>query len=324
MQPESNKFSGAAVRLLKSTGGPYAALVVLLLLCCLSNEHFRNVQNLINITRQVSYSGIIALGMTFVIAGAGIDLSVGSLLALAGAFSIMSMNAFPGSETAAVAVAAVVAVVTGAVGGSANGLLVSLGKIPPFIATLGPMVILRSLTLYFADSGLVSTENEAFRSFGGSVFCRIPLPVWIMLILTVALSVLLNRTRLGRHICAVGSNERVARYSGIRTGAVKYATYLIAGLTAGISALLFGSRLNAVSSTSAGLSYELDAIAAVIIGGSSMNGGKASVWGTLAGVLILGIVSNVLDMWGISVTLQGTVKGLVIIIAVMIQRKTTA
>ena len=219
MQPESNKFSGAVVRLLKSTGGPYAALVVLLLLCCLSNEHFRNVQNLINITRQVSYSGIIALGMTFVIAGAGIDLSVGSLLALAGAFSIMSMNAFPGSETAAVAVAAVVAVVT---------------------------------------------------------------------------------------------------------GVVKYATYLIAGLTAGISALLFGSRLNAVSSTSAGLSYELDAIAAVIIGGSSMNGGKASVWGTLAGVLILGIVSNVLDMWGISVTLQGTVKGLVIIIAVMIQRKTTA
>jgi len=324
LQPESNKFSGAVVRLLKSTGGPYAALVVLLLLCCLSNEHFRNVQNLINITRQVSYSGIIALGMTFVIAGAGIDLSVGSLLALAGAFSIMSMNAFPGSETAAVAVAAVVAVVTGAVGGSANGLLVSLGKIPPFIATLGTMVIFRSLTLYFADSGLVSTENEAFRSFGGSVFCRIPLPVWIMLILTAALSVLLNRTRLGRHICAVGSNERVARYSGIRTGVVKYATYLIAGLTAGISALLFGSRLNAVSSTSAGLSYELDAIAAVIIGGSSMNGGKASVWGTLAGVLILGIVSNVLDMWGISVTLQGTVKGLVIIIAVMIQRKTTA
>ena len=183
-------------------------------------------------------------------------------------------------------------------------------------------MIFRSLTLYFADSGLVSTENEAFRSFGGALIGSIPLPVWVMLILTVLLSVLLNRTRLGRHICAVGSNERVARYSGIRTGAVKYSTYLIAGLTAGVSSLLFGSRLNAVSSTSAGLSYELDAIAAVIIGGSSMNGGKASVWGTLAGVLILGIVSNVLDMWGISVTLQGTVKGLVIIIAVMIQRKT--
>lgn len=322
MQPESSKFSQTAARLLRSTGGPYAALIVLLIVCCLSNEHFRNIQNLINITRQVSYSGIIALGMTFVIAGAGIDLSVGSLLALSGTLSIMGMNAFPGSETAAVALAALIAVVTGAVGGTANGLLVSVGKIPPFIATLGTMVIFRSLTLYFADSGLVSTENEAFRSFGGALIGSVPLPVWVMLILTVLLSVLLNRTRLGRHICAVGSNERVARYSGIRTGAVKYSTYLIAGLTAGVSALLFGSRLNAVSSTSAGLSYELDAIAAVIIGGSSMNGGRASVWGTLAGVLILGIVSNVLDMWGISVTLQGTVKGLVIIIAVMIQHKT--
>ena len=300
MQPESSKFSQTAARLLRSTGGPYAALIVLLIVCCLSNEHFRNIQNLINITRQVSYSGIIALG----------------------ALSIMGMNAFPGSETAAVALAALIAVVTGAVGGTTNGLLVSVGKIPPFIATLGTMVIFRSLTLYFADSGLVSTENEAFRSFGGALIGSVPLPVWVMLILTVLLSVLLNRTRLGRHICAVGSNERVARYSGIRTGVVKYSTYLIAGLTAGVSALLFGSRLNAVSSTSAGLSYELDAIAAVIIGGSSMNGGRASVWGTLAGVLILGIVSNVLDMWGISVTLQGTVKGLVIIIAVMIQHKT--
>ena len=118
------------------------------------------------------------------------------------------------------------------------------------------------------------------------------------------------------------SDDEVARYAAIRTGLVKFYTYLIAGTTAGISALLFGGRLNSVSSTSAGQSYELDAIAAVIIGGSSMNGGKASIWGTLAGILILGIVSNVLDMWGISVTLQGTVKGLVIIIAVMMQRKT--
>ena len=185
MQPESSKFSQTAARLLRSTGGPYAALIVLLIVCCLSNEHFRNIQNLINITRQVSYSGIIALGMTFVIAGAGIDLSVGSLLALSGALSIMGMNAFPGSETAAVALAALIAVVTGAVGGTANGLLVSVGKIPPFIATLGTMVIFRSLTLYFADSGLVSTENEAFRSFGGALIGSVPLPVWVMLILTV-------------------------------------------------------------------------------------------------------------------------------------------
>lgn len=322
MQPESNNFTRRLTALLKSTGGPWAALVVLLLICCISNEHFRSVQNLVNITRQVSYSGIIALGMTFVIAGGGIDLSVGSLLAFSGVISIMGMNAFPGSEALAVAVGAIIAVALGTAGGAANGALVALGRVPPFIATLGTLVIFRSLALYFGNSGLVSSENNAYRDFGGAVIAGIPLPVWVLLILTILFSAVLKNTRLGRHICAVGSNERVARYAAIRTGLVKFYTYLIAGTTAGISALLFGGRLNSVSSTSAGLSYELDAIAAVIIGGSSMNGGKASVWGTLAGILILGIVSNVLDMWGISVTLQGTVKGLVIIIAVMMQRKT--
>lgn len=231
------------------------------------------------------------------------------------------MNALPVSPEWAAVIAGVIAVGVGAVGGTANGLLVSVGKIPPFIATLGTMVIFRSLALYFADSGLVSTENEVFRTIGDASFACLPLPVWALLALTLLLSVLLFMTRFGRHVCAVGSNERVARYSGIRTGLVKYGTYLIAGLASGVAAFLFGGRLNAVSSTSAGTSYELDAIAAVIIGGSSMNGGRATVWGTLAGVLILGIVSNVLDMWGISVTLQGTVKGIVIIVAVMIQRK---
>lgn len=321
MQPAFSNFRKTAERMLRTAGGPYAALVLLLIVCCVSNESFRSIQNLINIMRQVSYSGIIALGMTFVIAAGGIDLSVGSLLALSGVLSILGMNALPVSPEWAVVIAGVIAAAVGAAGGTANGLLVSVGKIPPFIATLGTMVIFRSLALYFADSGLVSTENEVFRTVGDASFVNLPLPVWVLLLLTLLLSVLLFMTRFGRHVCAVGSNERVARYSGIRTGLVKYGTYLIAGLASGVAAFLFGGRLNAVSSTGAGISYELDAIAAVIIGGSSMNGGRATVWGTLAGVLILGIVSNVLDMWGISVTLQGTVKGIVIIVAVMIQRK---
>lgn len=308
--------------LLKNAGGPYAALAILLAVCCISNEHFRNVQNLINITRQVSYSGIIALGMTFVIAAGGIDLSVGSLLALSGVVSILGMNACPGSEIAAVCAACGIGLGIGVLGGALNGVLVSLGKVPPFIATLGTLVIYRSLALCFGNSGLVSSENGAYRELGGAVIAGIPLPVWILLILTIVFAVLLKKTAFGRHVCAVGSNERVAHYAGIRTGMVKFYTYMMAGLTSGISAFLFGGRLNSVSSTGAGQSYELDAIAAVIIGGSSMNGGKSSVWGTLAGILILGIVSNVLDMWGIPVTLQGTVKGLVIIIAVLMQRKT--
>ena len=240
--------------MLRTAGGPYAALVLLLIGCCVSNESFRSVQNLVNIMRQVSYSGMIALGMTFVIAAGGIDLSVGSLLALSGVLSILGMNALPVSPEWAAVIAGVIAAGVGAVGGTANGLLVSVGKIPPFIATLGTMVIFRSLALYFADSGLVSTENEVFRTIGDASFACLPLPVWALLALTLLLSVLLFMTRFGRHVCAVGSNERVARYSGIRTGLVKYGTYLIAGLASGVAAFLFGGRLNAVSSTSAGTS----------------------------------------------------------------------
>ena len=321
MQPESSKFSSTVVRLLKSTGGPYAALAVLLLLCCLSNEHFRNVQNLINITRQVSYSGIIALGMTFVIAGAGIDLSVGSLLALSGALSIMSMNAFPGSETAAVALAALVAVAVGALGGTANGLLVSLGKIPPFIATLGTLSIYRSLSLHMADAGTVSSSNDIFRGLGSAAFLGLPLPAWVFFGLALVFGVILRQTSLGRHICATGANPKAAEYAAIKTNVIRFITYAIAGLTAGISAFLFSTRLNAISSTDAGLSYELDAIAAAIIGGTAMNGGRGSIAGTVAGVLILGIISNALDMWGAPVNLQGLVKGSIIIIAVLIQRQ---
>ena len=314
-------LNGQLKRDLRLLAGPYLALAILLAACCISDEHFRSAQNLLNITRQVSYSGFIALGMTFVIAAGGIDLSVGSLLALTGVLSILGMNLVPaGMESAGVFAALGISLAAGAVAGSVNGLLVSLGKIPPFIATLGTLSIFRSLALYFADAGLVAGKNPMYKEVGSCIVCGIPLPTLVLLVLTVLLGILLRNTRFGRHVCAVGSNERVAFYSAIPVERVKFFTYLLIGITAGISAFLFGGRLNSISSTSAGLSYELDAIAAVIIGGSSMSGGKASIAGTFAGILILGIVSNVLDMWGISVNLQGLVKGLVIIIAVLIQR----
>ena len=142
--------------------------------------------------------------------------------------------------------------------------------------------------------------------------------------LSVIFALLLDRTRYGRHLCAVGASEKVARYAAIRTGRIRFFSYLAVGAAAGLSALLLGARLSSISSTNAGLAYELDAIAAVIIGGTAMSGGRGSLCGTLAGVAILGIVSNVLDMWGVSVNLQGTVKGLVIIAAVLIQRKEAA
>lgn len=305
----------------RDSGGVWIALAVFLAAAMISNASFRSPQNLVNITRQVSYSGIIALGMTFVIAAGGIDLAVGSLFALAGVVSLFAMNAAGASEAAQLAAGFGAALGVGVAGGALNGVMVGAARIQPFIVTLGTMSIFRSLALYFANAGLVSSNNALYGRVVSAELAGIPLPTLVLLALTAALAAVLTRTRFGRHVCAVGSNERVARYSAIRTGAVKFWTYVLVGGLAGLSAFLLGGRLNSVSSSGAGMLYELDAIAAVIIGGTAMTGGKATVPGTLAGVLLLGIVSNVLDMWGVSVNLQGTVKGLVIIIAVLIQYK---
>ena len=299
---------------------PFLALAALLIVCMVSNEHFRSPQNLINITRQVSYTGIVALGMTFVIIAGGIDLSIGSLLALAGVSGIMLMGKIA-DPAAAVLAAFAVTLGIGILGGAVNGAIITLGKVPSFIATLGTLSIYRSLSLYMADAGTVSSGNDMFRSLGSAAFLGLPLPAWIFFGLAVVFGVVLRQTSLGRHICATGANPKAAEYAAIRTSVIRFITYAIAGFTAGVSAFLFSTRLNSISSTAAGLSYELDAIAAAIIGGTAMNGGRGSIAGTVAGVFILGIISNALDMWGAPVNLQGLVKGSIIIVAVLIQRQ---
>ena len=299
---------------------PFLALAALLIVCMVSNEHFRSPQNLINITRQVSYTGIVALGMTCVIIAGGIDLSIGSLLALAGVSGIMLMGKIA-DPAAAVLAAFAVTLGIGILGGAVNGAIITLGKVPSFIATLGTLSIYRSLSLYMADAGTVSSGNDIFRTLGSAVFLGLPLPAWIFFGLAVVFGVVLRQTSLGRHICATGANPKAAEYAAIRTNVIRFITYAIAGFTAGVSAFLFSTRLNSISSTDAGLSYELDAIAAAIIGGTAMNGGRGSIAGTVAGVFILGIISNALDMWGAPVNLQGLVKGSIIIIAVLIQRQ---
>ena len=297
---------------------PYMALAFLLLVCCISSPGFRRPQNLMNITRQVSYSGIIALGMTAIIIGGGIDLSVGSLLAFSGTLGILAMLRIA-NPMAGVLVAFAVCLCAGFLGGAINGLLVNLGKVPPFIATLGTMSIFRSLTLQLTNAGTLSTSNSVYGNLGGAVLFGIPLPTLVLFVLTALGSVMLYKTRFGRHVCALGSNERVARYAAINTPLVSFWTYAITGLLTGLSALLLGGRLCSISSTTAGLGYELDAIAAAIIGGTSMSGGKGTLTGTLVGVLILGVISNVLVMWGVSANLQDAVKGIVIIAAVLMQ-----
>ncbi|WP_026368641.1 ABC transporter permease [Aminiphilus circumscriptus] len=305
----------------------YAPLFALLLLGTISaflSPYFLQVQNLVNIFRQVSYTGIIALGMTLVIISGGIDLSVGSVVAFVGALAILTVNT-PAVQAlgagTAVLLACVVAVGAGFLAGAVNGLLITKGRIAPFIVTLGTMALFRSLTLYMGNAGEFSSRNALFGDFAAGSFLLLPVPVWVFLILAAFLSVLLNDTKYGRHLRAVGGNEKVALYSAIDVDRIRFFAYAINGAMVGISSALLASRFNAVSSSNTGLGFELDAIAAVIIGGTAMTGGRGTVWGTVVGAVTLGVINNMLNMVGISPYLQGTVKGLVIIAAVYIQRQ---
>ncbi len=306
---------------MKKNLAPFIALIVLFPVCCLPSPVFYTPDNLLNIIRQISYSGLLALGMTIVIAGAGIDLSVGSLLALSGVLGLQVMNALPADLAPGLAFLVMIAVSigTGLLGGAINGALINYGKIPPFIATLGTFSIFRSLAIYRAEAGLVSSENVILNSvsttWGGSI------PLITLFLTAIILFVVLKLTKYGWHILAIGANEKAARYAAINVRKVSFLSYLLLGLLCGIGAILLAGRLGSVSSTGAGNGYELDAIAAVIIGGTPMVGGKASIWGTLAGVIMLGMISNILDLKEMSVYLQGTIKGLIIISVVLLQYK---
>ena len=299
---------------------PLLALAVLFAASAVSSPYFLQPQNLLNILRQVSYSGTIALGMTFVIIAGGIDLSVGSMMALVGAIAVITLNR-TGGTIGSIALAAAAALALGGALGLANGVAVTKGRIAPFIVTLGTMAIFRSLALYLGDAGEFRSISADYGDLGMSTLLAVPTPVWIWFLLAFGLDVVLNRTRYGRHVCAVGSNEKVARYAAIDVDRVRLLTYVIAGLMVGVSSILLSARLNSLSSTNFGKDFELDAIAAVIIGGTPMTGGRGSIWGTIVGAIILGIINNMLNMLGVSPYLQGTVKGFVIIAAVLVQRK---
>ncbi len=299
---------------------PFMALVLLFIFSSFASEYFLNFRNITNILRQSSYTGIIGLGMTFVIISGGIDLSVGSMVALVGGLAIMFLNYMGGGADAIVGAIAA-ALVLGAIAGAVNGVFVTKGRIAPFIATLGTMSIFRSLTLYISNAGEVRSASELFPSIGSGYFLSIPIPVWIFLGLAALFHILLQHTRFGRYVCAVGANEKVAVYSAIKINLIKFMTYVLTGATVGVTAIMLSSRLNSLSSSNAGVFYELDAIAAVVIGGTSLSGGSGSIIGTVIGAVILGMINNMLNMMGVSPYLQGTVKGLVIIFAVLVQYK---
>jgi ribose transport system permease protein len=249
----------------------------------------------------------------------GIDLSVGSLTAFIGGIIVLTINALNGWSFS-IPVAILVGFGVGAVMGYLSGLLVTKGKIAPFIATLGTMSIFRSITLYLANGGEFRCVDWSYTAIGMGEIAHVPIPAFLFVGYGIITWVILHNTRFGRYVYAVGANERSARYAAIDVDRIRIFTYVLSGLSVAISAVIVSSMLNSVSSSTTGLGFELDAIAAAVIGGTSLSGGRGSIWGTILGTIVLSIISNMLVMLNVSVYLQGTVKGLVIIAAVLVQR----
>lgn len=313
---------------------PFVTLVILVAVCCIFSPVFRKPAFLLNIANQSVPVGLIALGMTLVIAGGGIDLSVGSLFALAGVGGVALMNLMSGYDMLghvqtgdpvisgallALTLCIAISFAAGAAGGAINGLLVNYGKIPPFIATLGTYSIYRSLATFIPEAGTLYSYNSSLDALSSG-----PVPVAILIFAAALFFVLVKFTKFGWHICAVGSNEKSSKYAGINTKVIRFTSYSIIGFLCGTAAILQLSRLHSVPSTTSGMAYELDAIAAVIIGGTPMTGGRAYIGGTICGIFILAIISNLLLVCNINANLFGTVKGIIIIMAVLLQYKRDA
>ena len=297
--------------------GPLFGLVLLSINLSIASPNFLTPSSLFSVLRQVSYSGLIAFGMTFIILIGGIDLSVGAILALVGIVTASLIQA--GMDPI---LASCIGLLLGAACGAINGLLVSFGRIAPFIATLATMILFRGIAQEYSQSKPISINVDGFFNEIGSgyLFDTIPVPVVLMLLVYFMLWFVLKKTRFGRHVYALGGSEDVARISGLKVRSLKLWVYTLSGLMSGLAALVVTSRLSSAS-PNAGAMYELDAIAAVVLGGTSLSGGRGWIFGTLVGVVLLGILSNGLNLLNVSSNYQLIIKGVVILFAVLLDRK---
>ncbi|MBB1513241.1 ABC transporter permease [Tessaracoccus sp. MC1627] len=308
----------------------YAILLILIgfmvILAIVTGGTFLRSQNLINVVVQVAPIGIVALGMMFAIITKGIDLSVGSTVALVAVVSaslaqVQSDTAmFPGLPPMPIFVSIIVGLLVGAIVGAIVGTLVAYFRIPPFVATLGMMTAARGLANIYTGGRPVSNLADGFNWLGQGAILGIPVPMIIFLLVAVVIWVVLNRTRFGRHTYAIGGNEQAARVSGISIGKVQFLIYTLIGLLAGLAGMILAARIGSGQPT-LGVMLELDAITAAVIGGVSFNGGIGVVWGVVVGALIIGVINNGLDLMNVSPFMQMVVKGAIIVIAVIIDER---
>jgi ribose transport system permease protein len=304
-------------------------VIGLVLLCVAGtwlNSNFATLDNAMNVLTRTAFIGIIAVGMCFVIVSGGIDLSVGSMAALIAGSVILAMNALVplvASPVMIVVLGMALALLLGAAFGLAHGLLITKGHIEPFIVTLGTLGIYRAYLTYFSNGGAITLDNDLSDVYSPVYYASlagIPIPVLVFLVVALLGGVILNRTAFGRYVQAIGSNEQVARYAAVDVDRVKILTYVLLGVCVGIATLLYVPRLGSATPTT-GLLWELEAIAAVIVGGTSFKGGSGSITGTVVGAILLSVISNILNLTSIiSVYLNAAVQGFVIVGVAFTQR----
>lgn len=324
--PDTTTQTRRGFRLDLKTVGPLVALALLVILGISLNENFLTYSNVTNVLARSSFIGIIAIGATFVITAGGLDLSVGSMAAVIAGIMIIVINALIpslGVGWAVILIGMAAGLAVGSAAGIGNGLMITRGRIEAFIVTLGTMGIFRSLVTFLANGGTLSLNfqvADVYRPvYYGGIF-GIPWPIIVFALVAIGGEVVMRRTAFGRYCAAIGSNEQVARYSSINVDNVRFLTYVLQGVLVSVAVLLYVPRLGSASSTT-GVLWELEAIAAVIIGGTMLKGGYGRIWGTVVGVVILGLIGNILNLQSfISPYLNGAFQGVIIILAVLLQR----
>jgi ribose transport system permease protein len=312
----------------KNNLNKFQSLIALIILCIvlgLLSDKFFTASNGVNVLRQIAVNICVATGMTMIVLTAGIDLSVGSVLALCGAITagllkngwqFPTLDLFVGFTILG---AILCAIFIGAFLGFFNGLVITKFKVPPFVATLAMLTIARGFTMLYTEGHPISNLGTSFAYIGAGSFIGIPIPVWIATVVVLIAVFITKKTKLGRYIYAIGGNENAAKLSGISISRVKLIVYSLGATLAAIGGIIVTSRLDSAQ-PNAGISYELDAIAAVVIGGTSLNGGRGSIWGTVIGAIIIGVLNNGLVLLNVSPFWQQVVKGAVILLAVIIDK----
>lgn len=301
------------VNILKSYGSLLGLIGICIVLGFLS-DYFLTISNLTNVIRQVSINAILATGMTLVIITGGIDLSVGSLVAFTGCSALMAMG-LPGSDFTGI----LVGLLAGAAAGGINGILVSYGRVPPFITTLAMLIMARGAALAMTSGQPIVRSSGFYLFLGEGLLGPIPVPILIMVLVLLACHFILSKTPMGSSIYAIGGNEEAARLSGIKISRIKVIVYVISGLCSTIAGIVLAARLSSAQPNT-GVGFELDAIAAVVLGGTSLMGGKGGIWGTLVGAFIIGVLNNGFNLLNVSPYYQLIAKGAIIIIAVLVDQ----